>query len=226
MWLGEESIGGLDLTSRARPGSRSVGPFSPDGEAPTASVAAVSGPARSCEGCPLSGGAAVSKGPQPRSLLPVPQSQHAVEKAALSVERAILEGADGPGSESKGWLEPHHPRRLLPPEAPAPRHQCVAPVGEERLGPWRCLISRERTGSHLVLPVLFPLSLSIKRACRLPLQALCLATDLLIRVPTSGEPSVWDLSLKARSLLKAARGHSEPRNAESFVSSQGVWTWV
>ena len=70
--VGEESIGsafGLDLTSRARPGGSEVRGraavsrgLSPDGEAPTASVAAASGPARSCEGCPLGGGAAVSRG--------------------------------------------------------------------------------------------------------------------------------------------------------------------
>ena len=47
---------------------------------------------------------------------------------------------------------------------------------------------------------------------------------LLIRVPT------WSHRLGTSALrrgphVQAARGHSEPRNAESFVSSQGVWTW-
>ena len=69
--VGEESTGsasGLDLTSRARPGGSDIrggaavsSSLSADGEAPTASVAAASGPARSCEGCPLGGGAAVSR---------------------------------------------------------------------------------------------------------------------------------------------------------------------
>ena len=111
------------LIFRARPGGSEVcggaavsRGLSPDGEAPTASVAAASGPARSCGSCP----------------------------------RPPVRGSGGGG------------------------------------------------GGRALLLVL-PLSLS----CRLALQALCLATDLLIRVPTSGpwEPSIWDLSLKARSLL-------------------------
>ena len=93
--VGEELIGsasGLDLTSRARPGNSEVRGgaavsrgLSPDG------VAAASGPARSCEGCSLGGGAAVrGASAQMARLLPVSQGDHAVEKAALSVERAAV----------------------------------------------------------------------------------------------------------------------------------------
>ena len=106
-----------------------------------------------------------------------------VERAALSVERVLMALAQ----KARPRLKPHHPSRL-PTEAPAPGHQCAAPVGEKEGAPWSSALPHPRrsTGSRSVLPVLFPLSLSIKRARRLPLQALCLATDLLIRAPTSG----------------------------------------
>ena len=145
-------------------------------------------------------------------LLPVPQGQHAVEKAALSVERVLMAVAQ----KARPRLKPHNAGRLLPERLLTSAWPRWGRRGA-RLGPWRCLISRGSTGSPLVLSVLFPLSLSIKRACRLPLQALCLATDLLIRVPTSGLGSHrFGTSALRRGSLLTGRGHSEPRNAESL----------
>ena len=83
--VGEEWIGsasGLDdLQSKARRLRGSWRGRVSRGEAPTASVAAASGPARSCEGCPLDGGAAVSRGLSPEGEAPTVSV--AVEKAAL-----------------------------------------------------------------------------------------------------------------------------------------------
>ena len=72
--VGEESTGnasGLDLTSTTRPGSSEV-----------RGGAAVSRGRRLCCRC-----LRVSRGPQPRRRGPY---QHAVEKAALSVERVLM----------------------------------------------------------------------------------------------------------------------------------------
>ena len=119
----EEVIGSascLDLSSRARPGGADIrggaavsSVLSPDGEAPTASIAAA-GPARSCEGCffsmagPRSVGASAQEARPLLPLLPVPQGQHAVERAALSVERVLM----ALPQKARPRLKPHHPSRL------------------------------------------------------------------------------------------------------------------
>ena len=210
--VGEESIGSafcLDL--RARPGGADIlggaavsRVLSPDGEAPTASIAAA-GPARSCEGCPLNGGAAVSRGLSPGGEAPTASvagasGQHAVERAALSVERVLMALAQ----KARPCLKPHHPSRL-PTDAPAPGHQCAAAVGEKEGAPWSSALPHppQEYGLSQRSACAFS-SFVVDQACSPTSTSSPLSRDGSAH-PCADlgpwEPSVWDLSLKARSLL-------------------------
>ena len=143
----------------------------------------------------------MNRGLSPTASLP--GASQPARSCAVAVSWKVLMAL---AQKARPRFKPHHPSRLLAPEAPAPSHQCVAPVKEEGGAPWSLALP------HLSLEY----GLSSCSACSFSafvVDQACLPTSTSSPLSRDGfahpcadlgswEPSVWDLSLKARSLLR------------------------